>query len=126
MSNFATHIKKYEMFKKDAENRTVSHPSRIEAYFAASFQLIEACLARHILHINKHQLVRPFLEREQHIFGKSTDRVWRAFQTIENQIRPGQEYGGKINGMELKRAKERFEEIKAICTGVLSNDSKGF
>ena len=126
MSAFTTHIEKYKMFKKDAENETVSHPTRIEAYFAASFQLIEACTAKHNLHMNKHQLARPFLEQEEHIFGKLTEKVWRAFQTIENQIRPGQEYGGKINGPALRRAEEKFEEIKEVCREVLSHDTKGF
>lgn len=115
MSDFDTHIKKFEMFKKDAENKTVSHPSRIEAYFCATYQLIEACIAKKNFHINKHQLLRSFLTEQHSTFGDDTEIIWRTFQIIENQIRPGQEYGGKINGKELKRAKENFEIIEKIC-----------
>ena len=56
---------------------------------------------------------------ENNIFKEDTETVWRAFQTIENQIRPGQEYGGKINGEELRRAKSLFEEIRKICNKAL-------
>jgi len=123
MTSFEKHMEKYELFKKDAENSTVSHMSRIEAYFMASFHLIEAVMAKNEKHINKHTMLRSILTKED-VFGEKTETVWRNFQTIENQIRPGQEYGGKINGEELKRAKELFEEIKTICEGVLKSFKK--
>lgn len=125
MSSFEVHIEKYNLFKKDAENETVSHPSRIEAYFAAAYQLIEACMAKYGLHINKHQMVRTILSQEERVFNSDTETVWRRFQLLENQIRPGQSYGGKINGEELKRAEQVFEEIKKICEKALKDDSKG-
>jgi len=37
MSYFEKHIQKSELFKKDAENETVSDPTRINAYFEAAF-----------------------------------------------------------------------------------------
>lgn len=55
------------------------------------------------------------MEENKTIFGKETENVWRAFQEIENQIRPGQTYGGSINGEALERTKELFEEIRRIC-----------
>jgi hypothetical protein len=115
MASYEKHMEKYELFKKDAENETVSHMSRIEAYFFASFHLIEAVMAKHGKHINKHTILRSVLVENSDIFKENVDEVWRSFQTIENQIRPGQEYGGKINGEELKRAKAFFEKIKRIC-----------
>lgn len=115
MTSFDKHIEKYQLFKKDAENETVSHMSRIEAYFFASFHLIEAFMAKHNIHINKHTMLRSVLTKENDIFKEDTEIVWRNFQTIENQIRPGQEYGGKIDGEELKRTKKLFEDIKKIC-----------
>lgn len=118
MTSFEKHIEKYKLFKKDAENKTVSYMTRIEAYFFASFHLIEAVMAKHGKHINKHTMVRSVLTKEN-IFGDKTEDVWKKFQTIENQIRPGQEYGGKVNGEELKRAKKLFEEIRKICNKVL-------
>jgi uncharacterized protein (UPF0332 family) len=114
MTSFEKHIKKYKLFKKDAENETVSHMSRIEACFFASFHLIEAVMANHNMHINKHTMLRSVLAKDE-IFKEDTETVWKSFQTIENQIRPGQEYGGKINGEELKRAKELFKRIEEVC-----------
>jgi len=114
MASYETHFEKYELFKKDAENETVSHMSRVEAYFFASFHLIEAVMAKHDKHINKHTMVRSVLVENSDIFKENADEVWRSFQTIENQIRPGQEYGGKIKGEELKRAKAFFNKIKRI------------
>jgi len=119
MASFEKHIEKYRLFKKDAENKTVSHMSRIEAYFFASFHLIEAVMAKHGKHINKHTLLRSVLTKEIDIFKEDTETIWRDFQTIENQIRPGQEYGGRIDGEELKRAKNLFEEIRKICNKTL-------
>ncbi len=63
------------------------------------------------------------MAKENGIFKEDTEIIWRDFQTIENQIRPGQEYGGKINGEELKRAKELFEEIRNICNKVLKQQN---
>ncbi len=123
MTSYEKHIEKYGLFKKDAENETVSHMSRIEAYFSASFHLIEAVMAKHEKHINKHTMVRSILTKED-IFEGNTDAIWRSFQTLENQIRPGQEYGGKINGEELKKAKELFDEIEKICKEKLEEWSK--
>ena len=112
------------MFKRDAENENVSTPLRIEAYFYAAFHLMEALSAKQGLHIEKHQKVRAFLEKHYEILGNETNNVWRAFHEIENQIRPGQIYGGQINGKKLKRAKELFQIIESICKGNL-NDSTG-
>lgn len=118
MSSFEIHLKKCKLFKKDAENKTISHMTRIDSYFNAAYQLIETCIAKHDLHINKHQLVRTKL-LESNIFKENTEIVWRQFQLLENQIRPGQQYGGKINGEQLKRAKKAFDQIEQICEKIL-------
>ena len=118
MSNFETHIKKYGLFKKDAKNKTISHMTRIDSYFNAAFQLIEAYSAKYDLHINKHQLVRTKL-LEFNIFKEDIEIIWRQFQLLENQIRPGQQYGGKINGEQLKRAKKAFDQIEKASENIL-------
>jgi hypothetical protein len=115
MARRETHIEKYRMFKGDAENEDVSPPSRVEAYFSAAFHLIEACAAGHNVHIQKHKSLRRVLEDNPGLFGEDTESIWKCFQKIENQIRPGQMYGGKIDGEALRRAKELFEEIERIC-----------
>ncbi|MBW8002908.1 MAG: hypothetical protein FVQ80_12950 [Planctomycetes bacterium] len=115
MAGFDTHKEKYEMFKKDAGNEAISIPTRIEAYFNACFHMIEANVANMGIHINKHQLVRSILEKNSQIFGDQTEKVWRTFQEIENQIRPGQIYGSVIDGKKLQRTKELFRAIEKIC-----------
>ncbi len=119
MSSFEIHSKKYKMFLKDAENEENSEPTRIEAYFEAVFHLIDAVAAKHRVHINKHQLTRKVLEENREIFEGEAERVWRAFQEIENQIRPGQAYGGAINGEALRRTKELVTIIQDICEKLL-------
>jgi len=115
MSDFNTHIEKYRMFKKDADNEQNSIPIRIEAYFYAGFHLIEAQVAKKGFHIEKHQQVRTILEKNSQIFETQTESLWRAFHEIENQIRPGQIYGGAVNGNKLKRTIELFKKIETIC-----------
>jgi hypothetical protein len=115
MSNFDTHKEKYRMFKKDAMNEQNSTPIRIEAYFYSAFHLIEATAIQSGVHIEKHQQVRTVLEKNSQIFKENTEAVWRAFHEIENQIRPGQIYGGAINGNKLKRTIELFKAIEGIC-----------
>ena len=117
-------MKKYNLFKKDGENKENSEPTRIEALFEASFHLIEACAALHRIHINKHQMLRQELEKNKDIFSEKTEAVWSKFQELENQIRPGQIYGGKINGEQLKRAEEIFNKIEEVCNSVLRKANK--
>ena len=119
MTSFAIHKEKYMMFKADAANEANSIPIRIEAYFYACFHLIEAIAAKKGIHIEKHQKVRSMLERNHQIFRGDTEKVWRAFQEIENQIRPGQIYGGLIDGKKLRRTKELFEIIEKGCEDAL-------
>jgi uncharacterized protein (UPF0332 family) len=115
MSSSETHLEKYRMFKADADNETNSVPIRIEAYFYSAFHLIEAITAKTGIHVEKHQKVRTMLENNKEIFGENTEKLWRAFHEIENQIRPGQVYGGAINGKKLHRTRELFEIIEKMC-----------
>jgi len=115
MTDFNTHIEKYLMFKADAENELNSIPTRVDAYFNACYHLIESNAAKMGLHIEKHQRVRSMLEKNHQILKNETEMVWRAFQEIENQIRPGQIYGAAINGKKLNRTIELFRIIETIC-----------
>ena len=121
MASLIVHLEKYRLFKKDALNEDISIPTRIEALFEACFHLIEACMAEKGLHINKHQLVRKMVTDHEDVIGENSDTVWRAFQELENQIRPGQIYGGKIDGPQLERAQEIMEIIESGCNTVLRN-----
>ena len=122
MSSFDIHYEKYEMFKKDAETTDVSNPLKIEAFFYSSFHIIEAVNAARAVHINKHQQTRRVLEENKQVFKDNTEPVWRAFQEIENQIRPGQVYGGSVNGEKLKRARKLFLKIEEICIGLIKRN----
>ncbi len=75
MGTLDNHVKLYETFKKDAENVDVSKQSRVELYFLSIFHLIEACAAKHNIHINKHQRLRNILEKNTYIFGNQTENV---------------------------------------------------
>ena len=119
MASQDVHLKKYKLFKHDAENEENSIPTRIETIFEACFQIIEACMAKEKLHINKHNRVRSMVTEHNAVFGTDSDKIWRAFQEIEHHIRPGQAYGGRINGPQLKRAQVLLEEIENICNTVL-------
>lgn len=114
MSSLEIHMQKYSLFLRDAGNKENSSPTKIEAYFEAMFHLIEAIAAKNRIHINKHQLARSALE-ESKIFKEDTEKVWRAFQEIENQIRPGQAYGGAINGEALRRTEKLVAVIEDAC-----------
>ena len=115
VSDSNSHKEKYLMFKHDAENEGNSIPTRIEAYFNASFHLIESKASEFGIHIQKHQNIRSMLEKNNQIFREGTEKVWKAFHEIENQIRPGQIYGGLIDGEKLQKTKELFQIMETVC-----------
>ncbi len=86
MASLSVHSEKYKLFRKDAQNEDNSIPTRIEAIFEACFHLIEVCMAKNGLHINKHQRVRSMVITHGDVFGENSESVWRAFQELENQI----------------------------------------
>lgn len=77
--------------------------------------MIEVVVAKNRIHINKHQLVRTVLEQNKAIFKEDTEILWKSFQEIENQIRPGQMYGGVINGEALRKVEQLVATIEVIC-----------
>lgn len=121
MASQDVYLQKYGMFKRDSENEQNSIPTRIETIFEACFHLIEACMAKEGLHINKHSNVRSMINEHESVFGENSELVWRAFQELENQIRPGQAYGGRIDGPQLQRAQDVMKRIESVCNTVLQN-----
>lgn len=113
MSTFDTHKKLYLSFKEDALRKDLYAGTRVEAYFLSAYHLIEATAALMRVHINKHQKVRLALEKEDQIFDKDTELIWKSFQKIENQLRPKFTYSA---GWEMKDLKEVEEEYKRIET----------
>lgn len=109
------HLHKYKNFKAEAATGHYP-PSRIENYFLACFHLIEAFVFfKAGLHIQKHQKIRTILEENKTIFGEETERVWREFEELENQVRVATSYGGKENGKMVEMARKILENIEDIC-----------
>ena len=115
MSRYQNHKEKYLKFKKDAENKDLFIPTRIEAYFNSMFHLIDAIAALHNVHIDVHKNLRRVLENNPDIFGGQTRTVWINFTKLERDIRPGQIYGSPINGEKIKEAQEVVSKIEEIC-----------
>lgn len=117
MGSLEVHRTAYGRFRRDAEDGANYEGTRVEAYFLSAFHLIEACAARERVHINKHQRVRQVLEENSFIFGGETEAVWRAFQRIENQLRPKFTYSFSWSLEDLDEVRGRFLEIERICLG---------
>jgi hypothetical protein len=98
--------------------RIFCHLLRIEAYFNAAFHLIEIVAARYKVHIDIHKNVRKVLETNPDIFGDKSESIWKAFWRLEREIRPGQVYGGLIDGEKLKEAEEVFNTLEKLILGV--------
>ena len=111
MSTFNTHKELYLKFKEDASKENLYAGTRVEVYFLSAFHLIEACAAKKRIHINKHQKVRSVLEKEDEIFGKDTELVWKSFQRIENQLRPKFAYSVGWRKEDLKEVEQEYRKI---------------
>ena len=110
-----THLEKYRRFKADAERTENSVELRAEALFLAAYQLVDACAAKHGVHIGKHQRVRSELEKNDMIFGKETGKVWRLFQALETAYRPKFVYGDSWTRRDFERMNEVFAELEEVC-----------
>ncbi len=119
MGQLRTHRQHYETFRADAYRDEVSSELRVEAFFLAAFQLIEACAAQWGLHIGKHQNVRRALEVSPDILGLRTRDVWRAFQDLETRFRPKFVYGIGWTKRDFAEVVRLFELIESHCKGAL-------
>ena len=119
MGSYENHSELYKKFKTDATNISLFEGTRVEAYFLSAFHLIEACASKKRVHINKHQSVRRVLEDNLFIFDEDTETVWRAFQTIENQIRPKFAYGFSWTKDDFKEIVHQYSIIEECCRKVI-------
>lgn len=120
MTNLETHLEKYRRFKKDAENEQNHSESRIELYFHALFQLLEAVAAKYGHHIGKHQRVRSIFENHVDVFKENTRKIWEGFQTVEGNLRVRNVYGGGMDTGDLATVKQIFDEIEKTCLEALN------
>ena len=119
MGSYENHHELYKKFKENAMNDTLFEGTRVEAFFLSAFHLIDTCAAKKRVHINKHQKVRGELESKPFIFGEQSEVVWRAFQTIENQLRPKFAYGFSWTEKDLENVQEQYAIIEDACLKVI-------
>ena len=118
MSRLVTHLEQARQFREGAEAAT-SPGMRVEAWFLSAYHYIEACAAKHRLHMQKHQKVASELKRSPEIFRDRTARVVEAFLYLDNEARAKFVYGTSGTKADLERARECFEAIVSICEEVL-------
>ena len=123
MGSKDNHLKLYQEFKRDAENKNNFQGTRVEAYFLSAYHLIESCASEERVHINKHQHVRSILTKNTFIFKENTEIVWTNFQKIENQLRPKFTYGFTWTEEDTMAVKTCYKTIEKICLKKLGESS---
>jgi len=118
MTRMESHLARYREFKKSAE-LSDSDAVKVESWFLAAYHAIEACAAKHRIHIQKHHLVPRELERNPAIFGERTKQVADAFRYLDFEARAKFVYGGSGKASDLVLAKRSFETIESACEDVL-------
>jgi len=113
------HLERYRRFREDAAREELNPETRVEAYFLAAHQLIEACAAKNDVHIGKHQNVRTELMANGFVFGDRTESVWRSFQSLENRLRPKFVYGFNWTQQDFEQVLAVFGELERWCQEVL-------
>ena len=76
--------------------------------------------ARFKVHIDTHKNVRRVVLSNMEIFKENAEAIYTNFEVLEKMIRPGQVYGGPINGKNLEKTKKIFETLEKICQRVIS------
>jgi len=118
MARLETHLEKAKVFQKGADEAT-SPEMQVEAWFLGAYHLIEACAARHRIHIQKHQRVPDELKRNPAIFGGKTAPISEAFQYLDREARAKFVYGGSGTEADLRLTRVAFETIRSCCEEVL-------
>ena len=118
MSSLDTHRENARTFKKAADAAEDPGP-RVEMWFLSAYHLIEACAAKHRVHIQKHQRVPDELTRNPVIFGPRTSDVVVAFRYLDHDARAKFVYGAAGSAADLKRAEQSFSTIESICLEAL-------
>ncbi len=118
MSKLEVHLKKARQFRDDAR-RVAERGSQVEFWFLSAYHFIEACAAKHRLHIQKHQKIPDELERNPIIFDKDTSRIADAFRYLDNEARAKFVYGDAGTDADYRRARECFDRIESVCEEAL-------
>ncbi len=118
MSRLDTHLKKYREFKAAAD-KVDFEAAEVELRFLSAYHLIEACAAKHRVHILKHQRVAQELRRWPAILGPATNAVATAFEYLDRDARAKFVYGASGATADLAKARQSFETIESRCLEAL-------
>lgn len=114
MSELATHLRKAEEFSASAKLSEFDAP-RVEMWFQAANQLVEACAAKARVHIMKHQRIPDEILRNPTILGEASEEVARAFRHLDNVARSKFVYGSSGTPKDLEEARRCFQLIEERC-----------
>jgi len=114
------HLSQYRAFKTSADQPGVEIQGRVEMLFLAAYHLIDACAAKHGIHINKHQNVRRELEANPAIFGADSKSVWESFDELQGRSRAKFVYGGTWMESDIAATLRHFDTIERVCLKVTS------
>ena len=114
MSKLEVHLERARAYREDAQ-RAKDEGSQVELWFLSSYHFIEACAAKHRLHIQQHQRVPAELRKDHTIFGDRTAEVIEAFQYLDYDARTKFVYGASGTKADFEHARECFEAIVVIC-----------
>ena len=118
MSKLEVHLERARAYREDA-GRAKDAGSQVELWFLSTYHFIEACAAKHRLHIQQHQKVSAELKRNRNVFGERTAEIIEAFQYLDYDARAKFVYGASGTKADFDRAQEGFDAIVAICEGLL-------
>ena len=118
MSSLDTHLQKAQKFGRAADTAEDPGP-QVEMWFLCAYHLIEACAAKHRVHIQKHQRVPDELKRNPAILGKRTSGVVAAFRYLDHDARAKFVYGAAGTAADLEKARRSFATIESICREAL-------
>lgn len=114
MSKLEVHLERARAYREDAR-RAKDRGSQVELWFLSAYHFIEACAAKHRLHIQQHQKVPTKLKEDRMVFGERTSEVVGAFQYLDYDARAKFVYGASGTKVDFERARESFDAIVEIC-----------
>ena len=112
------HLERARAYREDA-GRAKDTGSQVELWFLSAYHFIEACAARHRLHIQQHRKVPAELTRNPSVFGNRTAEVIEAFQYLDYNARAKFVYGASGTKADFERARKYFGSIVALCEDLL-------
>jgi len=118
MTKLEVHLDRARAYREDSQ-RSKDPGSQVELWFLSGYHYIEACAAKHRLHIQQHRKVPAELKRDRSIFRERTTEIIEAFRYLDYEARAKFVYGAMGAKADLQRARECFDTIVVICEALL-------